>query len=41
MYKIFNSVGIIQTYGSQVLPMFDTCMEDMYTAWRVAICMVW
>ncbi len=24
-------------YGSQVLPMFDKCMEDMYKAWRIAI----
>ncbi len=24
-------------YGSQVLAMFNKCMEDMYTVWRIAI----
>ncbi len=28
-------------YGSQVLPMFDSCMEEIYIAWRVAIRRVW
>ena len=28
-------------YGSQVLPVFDKCMEDIYTAWRIGICRVW
>ncbi len=28
-------------YGSQVLPMFNSCMEEIYIAWRVAIHRVW
>lgn len=28
-------------YGSQVLPMFDKCINNMYTAWRIAIRRVW
>ncbi len=28
-------------YGRQVLPMFNSCMEEIYIAWRVAICRVW
>ncbi len=28
-------------YGSQVLPMFNSCMEEIYIAWRVAIRRVW
>ncbi len=28
-------------YGSQVLPMFNRCMEEIYIARRVAICRVW
>ncbi len=28
-------------YGSPVLPMFNNCMEEIYIAWRVAICRVW
>ena len=28
-------------YGSQILPLFNTCMESVYTAWRVAMRKVW
>ncbi len=28
-------------YGSQVLPMFGDCMQDLYTAWRIAVHSVW
>ncbi len=28
-------------FGSQVLPMLNRCMEEMYIALRVAICRVW
>ncbi len=28
-------------YGSQVFPMFNSCMEENYIAWRVAIRRVW
>ncbi len=28
-------------YGSQILPLFGNCMEDIYTAWRIATCRVW
>ena len=28
-------------YGSQILPIFGNCMDDIYTAWRVAIRRVW
>ena len=28
-------------YGSQILPMFNNCMEELYTALRVAIRKVW
>ncbi len=28
-------------YGSQVLPMFNSCMEEIYIEWRVAIYRVW
>ncbi len=28
-------------YGSQVLLMFNSCMEEIYIAWRVATCRVW
>ncbi len=27
--------------GSQVLPVFDKCMEDMCTAWMIVIRTVW
>ncbi len=28
-------------YGSQVIPMCNSCMEEIYIAWRVAIRRVW
>ncbi len=28
-------------YGSHVLPILNRCMEEIYIAWRVAICRVW
>ncbi len=28
-------------YGSQVLPMFGDCMQELYTAWRIAVHRVW
>ncbi len=28
-------------YGTQMLPHFDTNIQDVYTAWRIAICRVW
>ncbi len=28
-------------YGSQILPLFGNCMEDIYTAWRIAMRRVW
>ncbi len=28
-------------YGSQVLPMFNSCTEEIYIAWRVALRRVW
>ncbi len=28
-------------YGSQVLPMFGDCMQELYTAWRIAVCREW
>ncbi len=28
-------------YGSQVLPMFGDCMQELYTAWRIAVRRVW
>ncbi len=28
-------------YGRQILPLFGNCMEDIYTAWRIAMCTVW
>ncbi len=28
-------------YGSHILPMFENCIEDMYTAWRIAMCSLW
>ncbi len=28
-------------YGSQVLPMFEDCMQELYTAGRIAVCRVW
>ncbi len=28
-------------YGSQILHMFNSCMEEIYIAWRVARCRVW
>ncbi len=24
-------------YGSQILPLFGNCMEDIYTAWRIGV----
>ncbi len=28
-------------YGSQILPLFGNCMEDIYTAWIIAMRSVW
>ncbi len=28
-------------YGTQMLPHFDTNIQDVYTAWRIAIRTVW
>ncbi len=28
-------------YDSQILPLFGNCMEDIYTAWRIAMRRVW
>ncbi len=28
-------------YGIQVLPMFGDCMQELYTAWRIAVSRVW
>ncbi len=28
-------------YGSKVLPMFNSCLGEIYIEWRVAICRVW
>ncbi len=28
-------------YGNQVLPMFNSCVEEIYIAWRVSIHRVW
>ncbi len=27
--------------GSQVLPMFGDCMQELYTAWGITVCRVW
>ncbi len=28
-------------YGSQILPLFNNCLDDICTAWRVAMVKVW
>ena len=28
-------------YGSQILPLFDNCIQDLYRAWRVCVRRVW
>ncbi len=28
-------------YGSQILPMFNNCMHELYTSWRIAVRKVW
>ncbi len=28
-------------YGSQILPLFNNCMDDVYIAWRIAIHKEW
>ena len=38
--ELFNKY-CMSFYGSQILPLFNTCMETVYTAWRVAMRKVW
>ncbi len=27
-------------YGSKMLPLFNNCMDDVYIAWKIAMCKV-
>ncbi len=43
MLEMFFFINIVQFfYDSQILQLFfNNCMDDIYIAWRIAICKIW
>ncbi len=38
---LYSKDIVLVFYGTQILPHFDTNIQDVYTAWRIAIRRVW
>ncbi len=42
MYESYYAHSHVKSYyGTQIVPLFDKCMIDLYKAWHIAIYRVW